>query len=153
MTPDLPAGGSTPPGARRYVVVPRQISLLHRPYLPEHLATRLALLRDNNLDIIQGGFEVLGKEWAVDFTDPSKLIRLDECVIGGTLFGKREVFSDLGGFQPDMQYAEDFDFWTRAQARYRVRTFPEPVTYRLHETPTSLRVDRLKEWDKEHSSD
>ena len=114
-------------------------------YLPDHLESRLDLLRRHGLDLIQGGIRVLGKEWTVDFFNPQQLVKLSDCVIGGTLFGKRDVFLALGGFC-DLNYGEDLDFWTRAKQRFEVATFPTPATYCLHETPDSLRVTRYKEW-------
>ena len=114
-------------------------------YFPKHLETRLSLLRRHNLDLVQGGVRVLGKDWTVDFFDPQRLVRLSECVIGGTLFGEREVFVALGGFG-DLSYGEDLDLWLRARRRFKVATFPNPSTYCLHETPDSLRLTRYKEW-------
>ncbi len=114
-------------------------------YRPTHLETRLELLRQDGLDLIQGGVEVAGKQWVVDFFDPTKLIRISECVIGGTLFGKRTVFTELGGFC-DLNYGEDLDLWERAQKAFKIKTFREPVTYILHETPNSLRMVRFEEW-------
>jgi len=114
-------------------------------YRPTHLETRLELLRRHDLDLIQGGVEVAGKQWVVDFFDPTKLIRISECVIGGTLFGKRTVFTELGGFC-DLNYGEDLDLWERAQKAFKTKTFREPVTYVLHETPNSLRMVRFEEW-------
>ncbi len=114
-------------------------------YCPAHLETRLELLRQHDLDLVQGGVQVTGKQWVVDFFDPTKLIRISECVIGGTLFGKRTVFTELGGFC-DLNYGEDLDLWERAQKVFKAQTFREPVTYILHETPNSLRTVRFEEW-------
>ena len=115
-------------------------------YLPKHLETRLNLLRRHRLDLVQGGVRVMGKDWTVDFFNPQRLVRLSDCVIGGTLFGKRDVFVALGGFG-DLNYGEDLDLWTRAQRRFKVATFRNPTTYCLHETPDSLRITRYKEWE------
>ncbi len=114
-------------------------------YLPTHLETRLELLRRHELDLIQGGVQVDGKQWVVDFFNPTQLIRIAECVIGGTLFGKRTVFIELGGFC-DLNYGEDLDLWKRAQKEFKAETFGEPATYILHETPNSLRMVRFEEW-------
>lgn len=120
-------------------------------YFPKHLETRLSLLRRHDLDLVQGGVRVLGKDWTVDFFDPQRLVRLSDCVIGGTLFGKREVFVALGGFG-DLNYGEDLDLWIRAQRRFKVATFRNPTTYCLHETPDSLRITRYNEWaDQKHA--
>ena len=119
-------------------------------YCPTHLETRLELLRRHELDLIQGGVRVDGKQWVVDFFDPTKLIRISECVIGGTLFGKRTVFIELGGFC-DLNYGEDLDLWKRAQKEFKAETFREPATYILHETPNSLRMARFDEWAAQQS--
>ncbi len=119
-------------------------------YLPTHLETRLKLLRQHDLDLIQGGVQVNGKQWVVDFFNPTQLIRISECVIGGTLFGKRAVFTELGGFC-DLNYGEDLDLWERAQKAFRARTFREPATYILHETPNSLRMARFDAWTAQQS--
>ncbi len=119
-------------------------------YRPTHLETRLELLRRHDLDLIQGGVRVDGTQWVVDFFDPTKLIRISECVIGGTLFGKRTVFIELGGFC-DLNYGEDLDLWERAQKAFRAETFREPATYILHETPNSLRMARFDEWAAQQS--
>ncbi len=118
-------------------------------YLSSHLMTRLDLLRTNDLDLIQGGVRVEGKKWVVDFFNPTKLVRIADCVIGGTLFGKRVVFTQLGGFC-NLDYGEDLDLWTRAQKAFKVATFREPATYILHETSNSLRMARFDEWQAQH---
>lgn len=114
-------------------------------YRPTHLETRLALVRRHHLDLIQGGVVTQKKQWVVDFFHPAKLIRISECVIGGTLFGKRTVFLALGGFG-DLNYGEDLDLWLRAKKTFKAETFREPATYILHETPNSLRMARFDEW-------
>ena len=120
-------------------------------YHATHLATRLKLLRENRLDLIQGGFHVLGRPWVVDFFLPTELIHLDACVVGGTLFGRREVFTELGGFH-HVSYGEDCEFWLRAQQRFKVATFKTPVTYSLYETPHSLRLREVDEWTRRDKS-
>ncbi|BDC51326.1 glycosyl transferase [Bryobacterales bacterium F-183] len=114
-------------------------------YLPEHLATRLAILKRENVDLLAGGFSVTGaKRAVVDFYDPSKLVDLEECVVGGSFFGKREVFQNVPF--GDLRYGEDTQFWIDAQRRYRTFFVREPKTYLLHETAGSLRLDKLTEF-------
>ena len=120
-------------------------------YHATHLEARLNLLRENSLDLIQGGFQVLGRPWVVDFFFPTHLIHLDDCVVGGTLFGRREVFTEIGGFH-NMSYGEDCEFWIRAKQRFKVATFKNPVTYSLYETPHSLRMLQVEEWARRKNS-
>ncbi len=121
-------------------------------YLPRHLETRVSLLRKHNLDFIQGGFRPDKQQKVVDFYSPSRLISIEDCVIGGTIIGKRSAFLALGGFC-GLNYGEDLDFWNRAQGEYRVRTLREPVTYLLHATADSLRMHRFEVWQAEHGTD
>ena len=120
-------------------------------YLPIHLETRLSLLKKHNLDFVQGGFRPDKKQQVVDFYSPSRLISIEECVIGGTIMGKRSAFLALGGFCR-LNYGEDLDLWKRAQREYRVRTLREPVTYLLHATTDSLRMHRFELWQAEHGT-
>ncbi len=56
-----------------------------------------------------------------DANDRNKLIHLDDCIIGGTFFGKRKVFEELGGFKNI--YSHDSDFYNRASGKFNVRKF------------------------------
>ena len=112
----------------------------------------MSLLRKHNLDFIQGGFRPDKQQKVVDFYSPSRLISIEDCVIGGTIIGKRSAFLALGGFC-GLNYGEDLDFWNRAQGEYRVRTLREPVTYLLHATADSLRMHRFEVWQAEHGTD
>jgi glycosyltransferase involved in cell wall biosynthesis len=121
-------------------------------YLPEHLESRVAALYDGAqpADLLAGGIEVVGlTTHVVDYYDPTKLVDLADCVTGGSLFGRTEIFRALGGFN-DARYGEDTDFWIRAAgAQYRTRFLNSPRTYRLHETPGSLRDLRMSEWKQD----
>lgn len=125
----------------------RYVSLLDSDdeYLPEHLATRIAILERDGVDLLAGGFRTTGAKLAVvDFYDPSKLIDLEECVVGGSFFGRREVFQNVPF--GDARYGEDTQFWIDAQRRYRTLFIREPKTYLLHETAGSLRLDKLTQF-------
>lgn len=89
-------------------------------YKEDHLKLRYDLMvRNNSLDIIHGGFKVVGHPYVKDKNDLSKEIHLSECAIGGTFFGKRNVFIELNGFQ-NLAYSDDSDFLERAMIRYNV---------------------------------
>jgi glycosyltransferase involved in cell wall biosynthesis len=111
-------------------------------YLPEHLQSRVDLILREDLDLVAGGVMVDGSVWTVDFFNPGQLVDLHDCVEGGTFVGRSEVFRALGGFN-DAAFGEDTDFWLRAQ-RFRTRFLKEPRTYILHETPGSLRLQRMQ---------
>lgn len=98
-------------------------------YKKNHLESRLEILNKNpHLDLIQGGFEAPKNMETVDFFDHSKMISIKECVLGATFFGKKEVFTTLGGFK-DLPYGEDVEFWGRAEKRFKTLKIQEPETY------------------------
>lgn len=113
-------------------------------YLPQHLRSRVEILLEEGLDLVAGGVIVDGDPLTVDYFHPDRLVDLRDCVEGGTLTGRAEVFRALGGFNA-AEFGEDTDFWFRAQG-FKVRFLTEPCTYILHETPGSLRLKRMQDW-------
>jgi glycosyltransferase involved in cell wall biosynthesis len=109
-------------------------------YKPDHLRIRLAMAREPGVDAIFGGVELLGSKrlrYAADVERPGHKIHLSRCHIGGTLFVRRAVLSELGGFR-DIAFSEDRDLMVRIEDGYRVRHCKER-TYVYHLTP----ADRL----------
>lgn len=85
-------------------------------YSVDHLLTRKGILKANgDIRFLHGGVKVLGDPYVVDKDDPRKRIHLSECAVGGTFFIRREVFSEIGGFD-DSLYAEDAHFLEKAVA-------------------------------------
>ncbi len=87
-------------------------------YKPDHLGRRVAQFAMNPAtEMLHGGFEIVGPEGSdkvPDMNDPSKLIPISECIVGGTLFGKVETFRSVGGFRPI--YGMDNDLFHRVEA-------------------------------------
>jgi len=107
-------------------------------YKEDHLKLRYDLMvRNNSLDIIHGGFKVVGHPYVKDKNDLSKEIHLSECVIGGTFFGKRNVFIELNGFQ-NLAYSDDSDFLERAMIRYNVLKVEYPTYIYYRDIPDSI---------------
>lgn len=108
-------------------------------YLPEHLASRCTLLETRpEIDLVSGGFICDDTIRVADRHNPEKLVPIRECILGGTLFGKRETFIALEGFR-DMGYAEDSDLWERASLRFPVLCIDTPRSYvyrRAHDSIT-----------------
>lgn len=100
-------------------------------YEKDHLESRLEIMNTHQaLDLVEGGFKTTEEVWVVDFFDPThtRMINIQDCVLGPTFFGKREVFVALDGFQ-DLAYGEDTDFWMRAEKRFKTLKIHEPKTY------------------------
>ena len=90
-------------------------------YTADHIKKRTEYFGLNpDVDLIHGGVKIIGNEFVPDKNQPGRLIHLSECYIGGTFFGKREVFLDLNGFK-SIPYSEDSDFLERAEKKFNVR--------------------------------
>lgn len=85
-------------------------------YETNHLATRKSLLMNNiNVQMLIGGCRVVGNPWVIDMRDRERYVHVDECVIGGTFFIRRDVFDVIGMF-PEGMYADDTLFYEKASA-------------------------------------
>lgn len=107
-------------------------------YAPRHLAVRAAALaRNPGLDLLHGGYRVIGPPGAhfvPDAEQPGRLIPLSECVVGGTFVFRAEFLRALGGF-PDLPYAMDYALMQRVRAADgQVDTCDDP-TYLYHREP------------------
>lgn len=90
-------------------------------YEKDHIQKRVEFMELNeNVDLIHGGIKIIGSEFVRDKDDPEKLVHLSDCSIGGTFFGKREVFTELNGFR-NIPYSEDSDFLERAEKKFPVK--------------------------------
>jgi glycosyltransferase involved in cell wall biosynthesis len=104
----------------------------------EHLRLRVDYMRANpGIDFIHGGAEIVGYPYVKDKNDLSREINLSECVIGGTFFGKKEVFISLGGFR-NLKYSDDSDFFDRAIARFPIAKVDFPTYIYYRDTPDSI---------------
>lgn len=118
-------------------------------YLPTHLSLRVEELEAHpSIDLLRGGFKVEGDEYVLDKRDLTKKISLydPEVFVGGTFFGKREVFISLGGFKK-MPYASDSDFMVRAMKTFTVKkvSWPTYIYYRNHEDSATKRLEKQME--------
>ena len=104
------------------VAVGRWITFLDSDdaYETEHLATRRRFIVDHpDARFIHGGFRLVGPPetaFVPDAKDPTRLIPLSECAVGGTFVVDAEYLAKLGGF-PDVAYAADFELMNRALER------------------------------------
>ncbi|MBL1213269.1 MAG: glycosyltransferase family 2 protein [Ignavibacteriae bacterium] len=90
-------------------------------YDKNYLFERIEYLEKNSgIDLIYGGVRIIGDPFVPDKNDPTKRIHLSKCVIGGTFFGRREIFFELGGFN-DLDYSEDSDFYERAKTKFVIK--------------------------------
>lgn len=99
-------------------------------YEKNHLQLRVDFMKKSKADLIHSPAKLIGKDkdmYLPDARNKKKLIHINDCVIGATLFGKREVFVKLGGFKN--KYSADSDFYNRAiKNEFIVKKF-ESLTY------------------------
>ncbi|RXK84894.1 glycosyltransferase family 2 protein [Chlorobaculum sp. 24CR] len=107
-------------------------------YLPGHLESRFRMMEATpELRLICGGFAIEGDPWVRDRDDPEQWIHVRECIAGATMFGRRELFLDIGGFRA-LDYAEDTDLWERASGQFRVLKIDQPESYLYRRSPGSI---------------
>lgn len=119
-------------------------------YLPVHLEERVNLFSENaSIDLISSPALLVGEQknfYVPDVKDISRMIHIDECIIGGTLFGKREVFNELGGFRNI--YSHDSDFYERANERFNVFGFDSRTYVYKRNNPESVTNLMMKDIDE-----
>ena len=108
-------------------------------YLPDHLSIRAEYSRAHaEVELLHGGVEVIGSEMVADKHNPSKLIPISECVVGGTFVIRRDLVERLQGFR-DVEYGDDADFFERAGKAGAVIHKIDSPTYRYNRSePDSL---------------
>ena len=108
-------------------------------YHPSHLASRKEFLfRNPGTLFLHGGFKILGNQYVPDIYNPSRMIHLDECVIGGTFFIERETLLSLGVFR-DLSLGSDHDLYQRARKKnIRMARIEEPTYIYHRENPNSV---------------
>jgi glycosyltransferase involved in cell wall biosynthesis len=111
-------------------------------YHPSHLATRKDfLLRDPGTRFLHGGVKVLGNQYVPDIYNPSRLINLKYCVIGGTFFIEKETLLSLGGLK-DLSLGSDHDLYQRAREKdIKMARIEEPTYFYHRENPNSVTRD------------
>ena len=106
--------------------------------LPRHLEARYNyMINHPDTDLIHGGVIIIGDAFVADRKNKKKMIPLYDCAIGGTFFGKREVFEQIGGFN-NIPYSEDFEFLERVSKFFKVEKVIYPTYIYHRETPGSI---------------
>jgi len=106
-------------------------------YKMDHLKKRINFFRKYpEVDLIYTSAKIVGEEkdfYVPDARNNKRLIHLNDCIIGATLFGKSEVFRNLNGFKN--KYSHDYDFVKRAEKKYNLKRLDIPtyIYYRNRE--------------------
>jgi glycosyltransferase involved in cell wall biosynthesis len=98
-------------------------------YMPEHLEQRVRVFKKfRELDLIHTTAEIYGSENDMlipDARNSEKLIHIEKCIIGATIFGKKKVFETMKGFR-DI-YGYDYDFIRRCKKKFRTVKYDLPT--------------------------
>lgn len=102
-------------------------------YKTNHLSSRYKILKDESIDLLHGGVEIIGNSKVPDKNDTSKLIELSECVIGGTFFINSRLDNSLKLFDENVSYSEDskmYEEFERKNMRIMKTDIPTYIYYR-----------------------
>ncbi len=108
-------------------------------YKPDHIEKRIKYFENHSVDIIYTTAKLIGKKedmYVPDARDTKKLIHINNCVIGATIFGKKSIFRRLGGFRN--VYAYDYDFIERAKQKFSVTRLDIPTYVYYRNSPDSV---------------
>jgi glycosyltransferase involved in cell wall biosynthesis len=83
-------------------------------YKSNHLSSRIEILINEKADFVHGGVEIIGNEFVPDKDDLEKLIRIKDCVVGGTFFISAEIIKELGFFDL-VDYSDDSVFYEKVE--------------------------------------
>lgn len=104
------------------------------PHMLENLVD--VLEKDNDIGMVYSNFKdinengEISKEW--ELQDPEGL--LYENVCGASFLYRREVAYQIGGYDPALFLAEDYDYWLRIWAKYSIFHLRESLyLYRRHD--------------------
>lgn len=98
-------------------------------YKANHIQSRLNFMEKNRqVDLIYGGVDLHEAVFVADYYKPDVLINVNDCVLGSTFFGKKTVFTELGGFE-NISYGEDTEFLERASKIFKTQKITRPKTY------------------------
>lgn len=112
-------------------------------YMRNHLESRVNYMNNNpDVDLIHSDAHLIGDKadfWVPDARNPGKLIHINECIIGATFFGKREVFYE----KFNEVYSYDSEFIRRISNKYNIRKINNP-TYIYYRNSADGILNRLK---------
>lgn len=118
-------------------------------YLPEHLRLHVEAMEEQPaVDLFWGGVDVIVADPAdamvPDVVKGTGFIHVEDCVVEGTIFGRRHVFSTFQFNEDRSIWYQDFELVERVRQQFHVERF-YPKTYRYYRNTGGSIVDRVKE--------
>jgi glycosyltransferase involved in cell wall biosynthesis len=124
--------------------------------LPDRFAIQMEIMEGHKVDIcgtamqiIDGNGNIIGRMGPTNVIDPdlpASMLDHSTCLLHPTIMMKRSALEEVGGYNPDIRYAQDVDMWARmALAGKKAIVIPATlVQYRQHSSQTS-HVQREKQ--------
>jgi glycosyltransferase involved in cell wall biosynthesis len=107
-----------------------------------HIQSRFDfMIQNQHIDLIYGGVEIHEEIFVADYYKPGKLINVEDCALGSTFFGKRNVFFEIAGYN-NLNYGEDTEFLERAEKIFNVFKLTEPKTYVYTRAENSISISK-----------
>lgn len=107
-------------------------------YLHDHLKLRIEYFNSyEDVDLVHTTAKIIGSKFVKDKNDLSRNIDLNECILGGTLFGRRKIFELLNGFS-NVSYSPESDFIERAEKKFHIQKLDLPTYIYYRDTPDSI---------------
>ena len=112
--------------------------------LVDRFATQMEIMQNYNVDIcgtamqiIDGNSNIIGRMGPKNIVDsdlPASILDNSTCLLHPTIMMRRSALEEVGGYNPDIRYAQDFDLWARMfLAREKGIVIPATlVQYRQH---------------------
>lgn len=114
-------------------------------YRSDYVKERVHYLETHtDIDLLYSPATLIGNDedlFVPDAVDNSKLVHLNDCIIGGTFFGKRKVFLEMNGFRNI--YSHDSDFYKRAFDKFKIERFDNSDYVYYRNNPDSV-ISKLK---------
>ncbi|MFA5011429.1 MAG: glycosyltransferase family 2 protein [Ignavibacteria bacterium] len=114
-------------------------------YGKEHISNRIRYMnRYKKVDIIHSPAILIGRDedmYVPDVRNKKKLVHLKNCVLGATIFGRREAYYKLDGFKNIFSY--DSDFINRAIKLLNVKRLDFMTYFYYRDTSDSV-LTKLK---------
>lgn len=117
-------------------------------YYPDHLGSHVAVLQERpEVDLLWGGVDVVARRYedtlVPDVGRGVGLISVSECIVQGTIFGRRRVFLEHRFSEDRTVWWQDYEFVKRVEADFRVERF-RGRTYRYYRDSGQSLVDKVK---------
>lgn len=101
-------------------------------YKENHLSSRYDLLCNQKIDLLHGGLEIIGDDKVPDKNDMTKMISIEDCIVGGTFFINNCVTNELKEFDENVNYSEDSVMYDRFVAESNLIVKTDIKTYIYH---------------------